>query len=153
MLHVIVSSCIEWKFGCGGGNITWKAHVIRRTDKVREAACPLTRRGAFHCHPRPEAAPSRPGEAVRSASRGARGLAQPSLAVLARVAVAAKAEQGDQRLGLRVEMERGGGTVAVEGVTEGRKNVVFFGASDPTQPASVSPKLPHFNMLPIAGRL
>jgi hypothetical protein len=50
-------------------------------------------------------------------------------------------------------MERGGGTVAVEGVTEGRKNVVFFGASDPTQPASVSPKLPHFNMLPIAGRL
>ena len=38
--------------------------------------------------------------------------------------------------------------VTVEGVAEGRKNVVFFGAFDPTQRASVSPKLSLLIMLP-----
>jgi len=71
--------------------------VIRGTDNVRGqgtsalSAGPLTRIGAFYFHPRPEAMRFttrvlRP-EAVRATSRGARGLAQPSLPVLARVTV------------------------------------------------------------------
>jgi hypothetical protein len=79
--------------------------VIRRTDNVRGqgtsslSAGPLTRSVASLCHPRPQSVRStthvRRPEAVRATSRGARGLARPSLPVLARVAVAAKTEEGD----------------------------------------------------------
>ena len=42
----------------------------------------------------------------------------------------------------------------MEGVAEGKKNVVSFGAFDLTQRASVSPKLPLLILLPtVASRL